>query len=449
MKRLRWSPGELLGIAFPLLVVQVLLYLSATGTPDLITDPMLAVALGLACTALAGAVFGNWGLLLTAIAATAIALSADSSRSFQERGLALAFQVPALAAWIALAGTIGRHLLTGWQRGRQLRLGKHLAAQRERIRELEQLASAGGVAEAIGASVAAWQQRVEDLVQHATELLVHTRDDDEAQAAMKRFEASLTDLRHALESQQSIAQGMHYNPQHEASLAEVVTKAAELAAPTLNECGVELEFDTEAAGVPCQMDLDLAARAVAELIRNAAEASYRGAKITVAASSDYRGSRGVIEVMDRGSGMHLDMVRHVFKPFFSTRKGHMGLGLSIAREVARRMGGSITVAANEMRGMTFKLRIPMRRAGLADTAVVLVDDEDPASEPAIEQESEAETVAAPGAQASKRRQNTTPDKLPDLAGIDLNNPEVMRILAEELAKQAQSRRGKVMPETSA
>ena len=52
-----------------------------------------------------------------------------------------------------------------------------------------------------------------------------------------------------------------------------------------------------------------------------------------------------IRVRDNGPGIEDDVVSRIFNPFFSTRDGALGagLGLSIAADVARRLGGDLVV----------------------------------------------------------------------------------------------------------
>ena len=52
-----------------------------------------------------------------------------------------------------------------------------------------------------------------------------------------------------------------------------------------------------------------------------------------------------IKVRDNGPGIADDVISHIFNPFFSTREGALGagLGLPFAADVARRLGGDLSV----------------------------------------------------------------------------------------------------------
>ncbi len=75
-----------------------------------------------------------------------------------------------------------------------------------------------------------------------------------------------------------------------------------------------------------------------------------------------RGPSGAaeVEVLDRGPGVPPDLAERIFEPFFrlpGTVDGGAGLGLSIARQVARRHGGDVTCAPREGGGSRFRVRL--------------------------------------------------------------------------------------------
>ena len=90
-----------------------------------------------------------------------------------------------------------------------------------------------------------------------------------------------------------------------------------------------------------------------------AEVEARGARETVAA----------VRVVDTGLGIPPEKLEAIFQPFVQvdqnfTRQGQgTGLGLSISRELARAMGGDITVESVLGEGAVFTLSLAM--AGLA------------------------------------------------------------------------------------
>ncbi|GAB2896012.1 hypothetical protein GCM10027046_26710 [Uliginosibacterium flavum] len=82
------------------------------------------------------------------------------------------------------------------------------------------------------------------------------------------------------------------------------------------------------------------------------------------------------KVADSGIGMSVEQVQRLFQPFeqadaSTTRKyGGSGLGLIISRNLARQMGGDITVDSGVGRGSVFTLSLPLREAVAEGSAAV-------------------------------------------------------------------------------
>jgi signal transduction histidine kinase len=65
-----------------------------------------------------------------------------------------------------------------------------------------------------------------------------------------------------------------------------------------------------------------------------------------------------VTVSDTGPGLAADTLGHVFEPFFSTKRDGIGLGLSIARTIIERQGGTIWAENRPGGGATFRFILP-------------------------------------------------------------------------------------------
>src|SRR3546814_15652201 len=81
-----------------------------------------------------------------------------------------------------------------------------------------------------------------------------------------------------------------------------------------------------------------------QLVDNAIDASPADRSVQLVAAGE--GGRVRIEVIDEGSGMTRDFIRHdLFKPFASTKAAGFGLGAFEALQLAQAMGGTIDVTS--------------------------------------------------------------------------------------------------------
>jgi signal transduction histidine kinase len=72
---------------------------------------------------------------------------------------------------------------------------------------------------------------------------------------------------------------------------------------------------------------------------------------------------GVLRVADNGPGIAADVLPRVFEPFFTTREGGLGLGLSLCETLATGMGGQLRAQAHVPRGALFILSLPLAPSG--------------------------------------------------------------------------------------
>ncbi len=140
--------------------------------------------------------------------------------------------------------------------------------------------------------------------------------------------------------------------------AETVDLAS-LAAATVRARGWDGRVRLDAEEAVVDSDPRRLERIVANLVGNALEHGGRGVAVRV--SRD--GVGAFVEVVDRGPGIAPEHLPHLFERFYKadpSRSGSgTGLGLAIAQENARLLGGEIEVRSELGEGTRFTLRLPV------------------------------------------------------------------------------------------
>jgi signal transduction histidine kinase len=143
-------------------------------------------------------------------------------------------------------------------------------------------------------------------------------------------------------------------------LRNIVRQAA-TAFPLLSD---RLEVRLPAQPVQAYCDDMRAVQCIANLIGNAEKYSEAGTPILVELLPESTGSGPRVVVTDHGRGIPPAEHERIFERFhrvedpFTMTTGGSGLGLFIARELARAMGGDITVKSVPGEGSTFYLSLP-------------------------------------------------------------------------------------------
>lgn len=138
--------------------------------------------------------------------------------------------------------------------------------------------------------------------------------------------------------------------------------------PQALEKGLLLESNINVADtMVCRSDAFRIKQIVNNLVGNAIKYTDEG-KVTV--STAYMSGRLTIGVADTGCGMTPEEQQRVFNAFTrlpgAQRREGVGLGLSIAREIVERLGGSINLVSRKGEGSKFTVVIPMEMANEND-----------------------------------------------------------------------------------
>ena len=158
-----------------------------------------------------------------------------------------------------------------------------------------------------------------------------------------------------IQGMQRFGSGLHTGPRSIAAARALIDAAIDL---VIGERAAALPtFHCDGVGAKVFVDVPALERSIAGLLHNAAEASAD--TIRIVASQE--GAVAIIEVRDNGTGIAADALAKVAEPFYSTRRanGHSGLGLTLACELLRTHGGTLSIAANSPHGTCVELRLPL------------------------------------------------------------------------------------------
>jgi len=138
-------------------------------------------------------------------------------------------------------------------------------------------------------------------------------------------------------------------------LAGVAREVAALHEGAAQELGVELAVRAEPT--PARCDPRKVKQLVVNLVQNALEASPPGSRVEIEAGP--AGAAARLRVLDRGRGLDPGLGVRVFEPGVTTKARGSGLGLTIARALARQHEGQLTLAARAGGGTVAEVALPV------------------------------------------------------------------------------------------
>jgi len=145
------------------------------------------------------------------------------------------------------------------------------------------------------------------------------------------------------------------------SLASVLSRVKELIALQAAAKHIRCSFEPVASDVFVCADEEKLVQVFVNLTSNAVRYTNEGGELTV--TSTVSDSRVVTEVRDTGVGIPANKLADIFEPFVQVDRGYAanrqgaGLGLAISRELARGMGGELSVKSEVDKGSVFSVEL--------------------------------------------------------------------------------------------
>lgn len=142
-------------------------------------------------------------------------------------------------------------------------------------------------------------------------------------------------------------------------LDELVQGAAELVSLPAKQRRVEVRLDLQPRGQRVLADRTQVQQVLVNLMHNAIEAMEESERrsLTVTARP-VEGEMVEIAVADTGPGIPPEIAADLFKPFNTTKRSGMGVGLSVCRTIVEAHGGRIQAEPNSGGGTVFRFTLP-------------------------------------------------------------------------------------------
>ena len=231
---------------------------------------------------------------------------------------------------------------------------------RDVLAELSQrraLAAVGEFASALSHEVRNALTPVEVDLERAQE---RSMDDSRTRALIERALSQVRRLEEAVSGALAVARS-GFAARERVDLQEVLRAAVRHAEPSFRDTHSTVSLPDAAPPIWIDGDSNALRQLFTNLLVNAGQALTTSGHTRIEASP--AADRVVVAILDDGPGISGDVLDRVTLPFFTTRATGTGLGLPIARQIAKAHGGDLEIHSAVGHGTEVRVTLPLVRTG--------------------------------------------------------------------------------------
>jgi len=255
---------------------------------------------------------------------------------------------------------LARQALTALENSRlyaeQLDYVRRVEESQKALLQAEKMAAAGRLSASIAHEVNNPLQAVQNCLHLAgrEDLPAEKRREyfDLAQTEMERL---ITTVRHMLDFYRPSPSSLE-----SVNLAEMLQYIVNLISKQLGETNVQVNIEIRAETPIVQAVGGQLQQVFINLILNAADAMPQGGELKIKISSAVDGYELIFQ--DNGTGVPPEKQGNIFEPFFSTKDGGTGLGLTVSYNIITTHGGLLELIPGPNPGACFRIYLPKGEA---------------------------------------------------------------------------------------
>ena len=229
----------------------------------------------------------------------------------------------------------------------------HVTKMEQRLQEVSQMAVLGEVAGQIAHEV----RNPLGIIKCSAEMLAARSKDPSTQRHIAVLLEETIRLDNAVEGVLRLGAPLRMN-KGSINVSELLDSVVQLSSAWSFTPGVCIEVAAMPLEIMLEGDYDLLHQALSNLVRNACQAMPSGGGVKIFCTIPDDSRRFNISIVDEGVGMSDEDLKRLGQPFFTKRKGGVGLGFSFARRVIVEHGGEFQVTSRQGCGTTVMISLP-------------------------------------------------------------------------------------------
>ena len=141
------------------------------------------------------------------------------------------------------------------------------------------------------------------------------------------------------------------------SIREVIENVKGLFIAEMDKCNISFKAKYPKSDLVINADKHLMEQVFINLVSNSIFALEKRDNPFIEINVFIDKNQKIVEITDNGKGIPIDKIDKVFIPFFSTREGGSGIGLSLSKQIIYMHHGRIKAKSEEGKGTTFRIEL--------------------------------------------------------------------------------------------